>query len=188
MAQRSVDPRQQSASSPASPRMPTGGCLRRRRNGSSLQPLLLLVALAMRGCASPAATALEPPHVLFVLADDLGWGNVGWHRETPTPEVKTPKLDQLVKDGIEMNRMYSWHACSPTRSSLQTGRLPIHVNAHNANPEIYNSSSASGTGAGIPRNMTGMAAKLAAAGYNTVFVGKWDAGMATPHHTGGAGL
>ena len=66
---------------------------------------------------------------------------------------------------------------------MQTGRLPIHVNAHNSNPAIYNASSASGTGAGIPRNMTGVAQKLRSAGYRTVFTGKWDAGMATPTHT-----
>lgn len=151
----------------------------------------------------PAALHAPLTHTAVVRRSDLGWGNVGWHRETPTPEVQTPHMNALVKAGIEMNRMYTWHACSPTRSSLQTGRLPIHVvsapallrryqpsvlisgrlaanatrrhpqNAHNANPEIYNATSASGTGAGIPRNMTGMAAKLASRGYNTVFVGKW---------------
>ena len=113
----------------------------------------------------------------------LGWGNVGWHREPAFAETQTPILDGLVKDGIELNRFYVFHACSPTRSALQTGRLPIHVNVINADPTIYNASSASGTGAGIPRNMTGMAEKLKSAGYHTVMAGKWDAGMATPTHT-----
>lgn len=128
-------------------------------------------------------TTPAKPHVLLVLADDLGWGNVGWHRKPAFAETQTPILDGLVKDGIELNRFYVYHACSPTRSALQTGRYPIHVNSINADPTIYNASSASGTGAGIPRNMTGMAAKLKSAGYHTVMAGKWDAGMATPTHT-----
>eukprot|EP00035_Acanthoeca_spectabilis_P003368 m.92872 g.92872 ORF g.92872 m.92872 type:complete len:439 (-) comp12086_c0_seq2:653-1969(-) len=73
--------------------------------------------------------------------------------------------------------------CSPTRSALQSGRHPYHVNIVNADPTIYNASESTGTGAGIPRNMTGMATKLRSVGYRTHMVGKWDAGMATPTHT-----
>ena len=92
-------------------------------------------------------------------------------------------MDALVKEGIELNRAYAYHMCSPTRSSLQSGRLPLHVNVVNADPTIYDASSASGTGAGIPRNMTTIASKMRSAGYRTVMAGKWDAGMATPTHT-----
>ena len=80
-------------------------------------------------------------------------------------------------------RAGSWHACSPTRSSIQSGRLPIHVTVHNSDLYKYNASSASGIGAGMPRNMTGLAEKMSGAGYHTVFAGKWDAGIATPLHT-----
>ena len=130
-------------------------------------PLALLARLLC--CCGAQASAGTKPHVLFVLADDLGWGNVGWHRNPPSPEVQTPVLDQLVRAGVELNRFYTWHACSPTRSSLQSGRLPIHINCHNSNPSIYNASSASGTGAGIPRNIAGIAVKMRSAGYRTVF-------------------
>ena len=58
--------------------------------------------------------------------------------------------------------------CSPTRSSLQSGRLPLHVNVVNADPTIYDADSSSGTGAGIPRNMTTIATKMRSAGYKTV--------------------
>ena len=47
------------------------------------------------------------PHILYVLADDLGWGNVGWHRKAPPAEVQTPVLDGLVSAGIELNRFYT---------------------------------------------------------------------------------
>ena len=145
------------------------------------------------------------PHVLLILADDLGWANgkrlcvqlnesvlrfdvlkicqkfssnacthtVGWHRkgDNKTPEVQTPQLDELVSEGIELNRFYAYHMCSPTRSSLQTGRLPLHVNIVNSNPTIYNASSFTGTGAGIPRNMSTIAGKMKKAGYHTVMAG-----------------
>ena len=58
---------------------------------------------------------------------------------------------------------------------MQCGRLPVHVNQNLQNPDQPNQ--------GIPRNMTGMAAKMKLANYSTHFVGKWDAGMATPFHT-----
>eukprot|EP00937_MAST-01D_sp_MAST-1D-sp2_P006826 g6826.t1 len=130
-----------------------------------------------------ASGARHQPHLVLVLADDLGWGNVGWHRAPATAEVQTPVLDRMVSEGVELNRFYAYHMCSPTRSALQSGRHPLHVNIVNADPTIYNASEATGVGAGIPRNMTGLASKLRGAGYATHFVGKWDAGMATPTHT-----
>ena len=133
----------------------------------------------------PPSILASQPDVLLLLADDLGWANVGWHRpaDGSWKEVVTPAMDALVKEGIELNRAYAYHMCSPSRSSLQSGRLPLHVNVVNADPTIYDASSASGTGAGIPRNMTTIASKMRSAGYRTVMAGKWDAGMATPTHT-----
>ena len=81
-------------------------------------------------------------------------------------------MDALVADGIELMRFYAYHMCSPSRSSLMSGRLPMHVNIVNADPTIYNASESSGTGAGIPRNMTGLASKMKEAGYRTHMVGK----------------
>ena len=116
------------------------------------------------------------PHILLVVVDDFGWAEVGYHRETPTPEVRTPAIDRLVKEeGIELNRHYVHMMCTPSRSSLQTGRLPVHIITELAGPCDANGA--------IPRNMTGLAAQLKKAGYATHQVGKWDAGMATPHHT-----
>ena len=131
------------------------------------------------------------PHIWFVLFDDYGWANAGWHRNytiggidvQATPEVQTPKLNSLLEDGIEFDRHYVYKYCSPSRSALQTGRNPYHVNPLNADPAVANDEDPVSGFAGIPRNMTGIASKLAAAGYTTAMFGKWDCGMATPDHT-----
>ena len=87
----------------------------------------------------------------------------------------TPAIDGLVREGVELNRHYVHMMCTPSRSALQSGRLPVHVITELAGP-------CDRLGA-IPRNMTGLAHQLKRAGYATHQVGKWDAGMATPMHT-----
>mmetsp|Transcript_134114 Transcript_134114/g.267624 ORF Transcript_134114/g.267624 Transcript_134114/m.267624 type:complete len:539 (+) Transcript_134114:63-1679(+) len=142
-----------------------------------LLPLLLL------GLLLPFAGAkLQKPNIVFVLVDDWGWANVGYH--TPNnSEVRTPNIDQLVKEGIELNRHYAYHYCSPSRASIQSGRLPVHVGWANDHNEAYNPTDPDSGFAGIPRNMTGMAEKMRQGGYRTHMTGKWDAGMATWDHT-----
>ena len=120
-------------------------------------------------------------------AADLGWGNVGYHREDAglpaTPEVVTPHIDALARSGIDLSRHYGFKSCSPSRCSFQSGRLPVHVLDANTVPESYNSNDTVSGYAGIPTKMTTIAHKLKAAGFATHFVGKWDVGMATPTHT-----
>ena len=87
------------------------------------------------------AGAPPSPHIVFLLADDLGWANVGPHRAVlaaSPAEVRTPSIDALVAEGVELSRHYTFKFCSPTRSSLQSGRLPVHVNVLNAAPETFN--------------------------------------------------
>ncbi len=108
------------------------------------------------------------------LQDDLGHGNVGWHRKgaQAVPEVQTPAMDSLVAAGVALERVYSYACCSPTRSSFISGRLPIHVNILNTDPASFNPST--GEGAGIATNMTGIGEVLARGNYTTAVVGKWD--------------
>ena len=138
--------------------------------------LSLISHLSLFSCTSP-------PHIVFVLVDDWGWANVGYHRDPPTPEVVTPNIDGLVKQGLELDQHYVFRVCSPSRSSFLSGRLPIHVNDDNGEPNRYNPKDPVSGFQGIPRNMTVIAEKLKKAGYATHQVGKWDAGMATPTHT-----
>ena len=128
-------------------------------------------------------TRAGKPHLVFMLVDDWGWANVGYHRDPPTDEVVTPNIDKLVKIGLELDQHYVFRVCSPSRSCLMSGRLPIHVNDQNISPDYYNPDDPVSGYSAIPRNMTGLATKLKGGGYATHQVGKWDAGMATPDHT-----
>ena len=81
--------------------------------------------------SNSSAKAANKPHILFLMVDDWGWANVGYHRNPPTREVVTPNFDSLVKDGLELDQHYAFRYCSPSRCSFLSGRLPIHVNDKN---------------------------------------------------------
>jgi len=110
---------------------------------------------------------------MVILADDLGWGNVGFHN-TEDPLIHTPNMDALVANGLELTRHYVSPLCSPSRSAFQSGRLPVHVNQRDADGLLDATH-------GIPAAMTGIAAKLRASpsAYRTHLIGKWDCGLAT---------
>lgn len=122
----------------------------------------------------------------------MGWANIGYHRQgavTPDEkqgqlEVQTPAMDSLAMDeGIILDRHYSYRICGPARAALLSGRLGAHVLAKNVAVTAHDKNDPVSGFAGIPRNMTGLGAKMKAGGYKTHYVGKWDAGMATPQHT-----
>ena len=144
-------------------------------------PAILLV-LGLTAHLSLVSSS-HPPHIVFMLVDDWGWANAGYHRDPPTPEVVTPNIDSLVKQGLELDQHYAYYICAPSRSSFLSGRVPIHVNDNDDDLKCYNPNDPVSGFQGIPRNMTVIAEKLKEAGYATHQVGKWDAGMATPTHT-----
>ena len=79
----------------------------------------LLAAAAL--CAASASTAAPPKVILQVIVDDLGWGDVAWHRTGPNAENPTPHMAQLVKEGVELNRHYVHKMCTPSRSAYLSG-------------------------------------------------------------------
>ena len=118
-----------------------------------------------------AAAARAPqPHIVYMLADNIGYGGLGFLRSRspagPSPEVQTPHLDGLAASGVILERLYSYEFCSPSRSSLLSGRLPQHVNIHNDDQTR--------PGAGIPAQMATIPSKLRGAGYRTHHLGKWQ--------------
>ena len=89
---------------------------------------LVMLLMLVPGASATNATA-APPHIFHVIVDDLGWGNTGYHRATPTAEVQTPHMDALVADGVELYRQYVHPECTPSRVSFLTGRLPDGTSA-----------------------------------------------------------
>ena len=87
-------------------------------------------------------------------------------------------MDALVQTGVLFDQYYVHKYCSPSRSSYQTGRMPIHVNVLNDDESIWNPADPVAGFAAVPRNMTGISAKLKSAGYATHFSGKvWRGGV-----------
>ena len=98
----------------------------------------------------------KKPHIVFLLVDDWGWANVGYHRIHHTPEVATKNFDDLVKESLELDKYYTFNQCGPSRCSFLTGCLPIHVNDKNMELQYYNPDDPVSGFTGIPRNMTGI--------------------------------
>ena len=142
--------------------------------------LLLLIAITCGANNFSSAEAADKPHIFFLMVDDWGWANVGYHRNPPTREVVTPNFDSLVKEGLELDQHYAFQFCSPSRCSFLSGRLPIHVNDKNVPVSYYNLNDAVSGQGGIPRAMTTISEKLKSAGYATHQVGKWHAGGTMP--------
>ena len=63
------------------------------------------------------------PHIVFVLADDYGYRDVGYHGS----QIRTPNLDRLAAEGVRLENYYVQHVCTPTRSQLISGRYQIHT-------------------------------------------------------------
>jgi len=119
----------------------------------------MLIASSMAAMASPL------PHIIMLLVDDWGHSDVGFHREAGFNETVTPNIDGLATSGVILDQFYDHKYCSPTRSSLQSGRLPYHVNVLNDDMAIWNPNDPVSGFAGIPRNMTTIGMKLKQAGY-----------------------
>ena len=117
-----------------------------------------------------AAQPAKKPHIIMMLADDLGWNNIGFHQaQHGKAEIRTPTIDALASSGLQMERMYAYKYCSPSRSSFLSGRLPIHVTQNNKNNDITNPG-------GADLRMTLIPEQLRKAGYRNSLVGKWHVG------------
>lgn len=138
--------------------------------GSAQDPETTPVATPV---ATPAATsdAGEPgrPHVVLLVADDLGWGDVGYHGS----EIRTPTLDELAARGVRLNQFYALQTCTPSRAALLTGRFPMRFGLQVG---IVWKESEYGL---LPEERT-LAEALGEAGYETAICGKWHLGHHDP--------
>lgn len=76
------------------------------------------------------ATAAEPakPHIVYIVADDLGWKDVGFHGS----DIRTPNIDRLAQTGARLKQLYARPMCTPTRAALMTGRYPFRYGLQTA--------------------------------------------------------
>ena len=124
---------------------------------------LAAAVVAFAAAAESRPASRHKPHILFILADDMGWANIGYHRNSSQTadekqgqlEVHTPAINALATDGIVLDRHYSYRICGPARSALISGRLAPHVLVKNVAVTAQNRDDPVSGYAGIPRNMTG---------------------------------
>ena len=109
-----------------------------------------------------------PPNIVFVLGDDVGWGELGSYGGGKLRGVPTPNLDALAADGMRFLRHYSQPLCTPSRVALMTGRLPIRTGL---TPVLF-----PGRLMGLVAEEVTLAELLSAAGYRTAMYGKWHLG------------
>ena len=107
------------------------------------------------------------PNVLVIVADDLGWNDVGFHGG----DIETPSLDRLASEGAQLHRFYTTPICSPTRAALMTGRNPMRLGIGYATVLPWSN-------AGVHPDEHFMPQSFLEAGYQTAMVGKWHLGHA----------
>ena len=112
-------------------------------------------------------TATTPPNIIFIYADDLGYGDLGCYGAT---KIKTPNLDQLAKQGIRFTNAHATSAtCTPSRYALMTGQYPWRKSGTGILP--------GDAALIIPTNKTSLPKLFQQAGYKTAIVGKWHLGL-----------
>src|ERR1051325_4264055 len=85
-------------------------------------------ALTSPAAAQPAAAKAAKPNILHIVADDLGWKDVGFHGS----DIKTPNIDKLAQSGARLEQLYAQPMCTPTRACLMTGRYPFRYGLQTA--------------------------------------------------------
>lgn len=129
---------------------------------------LLAIALGLAFTSLSPLNAASKPNILHIVADDLGWKDVGFNGAT---DIKTPNLDALAAGGAKFTQFYVQSMCTPTRAALMTGRYPFRYGLQTIvipGPAAF----------GLDTTEFLMPQCLKEAGYKTAIIGKWHLGHA----------
>ena len=135
-----------------------------------IKPLILasLILLICFSCSKPVKKEEKKPNIIYVLADDLGYGDISSFNENG--KIRTPNIDQLANDGMKFTDAHTSSAvCTPTRYGIITGR-------YNWRSRLKSDVLTGKSKALIPNSRTTVASMLKTQGYHTAFIGKWHLG------------
>jgi len=133
--------------------------------------LLQMAAWALTMVCVNVFAAEQKPNIVYIVADDLGWKDVGFHGS----DIRTPALDRLAAEGVRLEQFYAQPFCTPTRAALMTGRYPIRYGLQTI---VIPSSHTYG----LPTDEYLLPQALKDAGYQTAIVGKWHLGHGDPKY------
>ncbi|HEV7305975.1 arylsulfatase [Ensifer sp.] len=120
--------------------------------------------------ATPArADGTTPPNIVYIIADDLGWADLGFRGS----DIRTPNLDKLAETGVVFDEFYTQPMCTPTRAAFLTGRYPLRYGLQTGVIPAAGSY-------GLALDEYLLSQALKEAGYRTALVGKWHLGHAKP--------
>ncbi len=134
-------------------------------------PLYRLAAICLGFCLTLSATSCwgKRPNVIVVLTDDQGWGDLSWNGN---PNLSTPHIDSIARDGARLDRFFVCPVCSPTRAEFLTGR-------YHPRGGVFSTSTG---GERLDLDERTIAQLFKASGYETAAFGKWHNGMQYPYH------
>ena len=136
--------------------------------------VIILLVVGLSACFNPLedrvddtavrSAAPQKPNIVLIMADDLGWGDVGYHGS----DIHTPALDKLAAEGVQLNRFYTYPSCTQTRGALLSGQRMRTVGLVEPMPPWSD--------AGLPLAIETLANRFSKQGYRTWKVGKWHLG------------
>jgi len=139
---------------------------RRRMTLAALVALMIVAGVGLS--SAPASAQDKKPNIVFILADNIGYGDIGVYGGGELRGAPTPRIDQLASEGLRLTQFLVEPGCTPSRAALMTGRYSIRSGLSLVAVE--------GTPISLPAREITMAEMLRAAGYAPAIFGKWHLG------------